>query len=322
VPRLLLSLFFALLLVGPKLQAQRVAQFANGPYTVYYEEFGEGPPLYVLSGGPGEAPNHPYRQIIDSLKDKYTCVLLHQRGTGLSGNIPMTKTTVTLANYVKDVELLRVKRGDSKIILLGFSWGGLLAMAYAAEHPARVSGLMLLASAPLSYKNWNALYANQYIRRSKAELDSMDVLQSQFKGYTDRELDSLKRNHPSLPVVAAFKSYMRIHIRAMHYRRDIDYSKFDELFDSFNFQPIPLIDSEVLDKRLDLAPRLKKLNAPALILYGRQDDQGEAVFYEQKEVLRNSQMHVIEECGHEMVDDQPAEFFRVLRSFLQRHQWN
>lgn len=32
--------------------------------------------------------------------------------------------------------------------------------------------------------------------------------------------------------------------------------------------------------------------------------------------LTRSQMHVIEECGHEMVDDQPEQFFRILMTYL------
>ena len=68
---------------------------------------------------------------------------------------------------------------------------------------------------------------------------------------------------------------------------------FDELFYSFNFQPIPIIDKEVMETKWDITEKLKKINTPALILYGRQDDQGESVFYLQKECLRNSAMQVI-----------------------------
>lgn len=306
------------LLSVPNLCAQHIEQFSSGAHTLFYEVFGQGPALYVLSGGPGEPPHDPYRQIIDSLKNTYTCVLLHQRGTGLSRGIPMNASTVTVANYVMDVERMRQKRGDQKVVLLGVSWGGLLAMAYAAEYPERVSNLVLLCSAPLSIRHWNALYGNQRVRRSSVELDSMELLQEKFKGYTERELDSLKRANPSSPAVVAYKNFIRIHVRAMFYdRKNIDYKKIDELFYGFNFQAIPLIDADVVNNRLDLAPRLEKLKAPALILYGRQDDQGEAVFYEQKAVLKNSQMFVIEECGHEMTEDQPEEFFRILLSYLQ-----
>ena len=56
---------------------------------------------------------------------------------------------------------------------------------------------------------------------------------------------------------------------------------------------------------MDLRPKLMKLKILTLILYGRQDDQGEAVFFEQRDALRYTTIHAIEECGHAMVDDQP-----------------
>ncbi|MBK8391706.1 MAG: hypothetical protein IPL23_21565 [Saprospiraceae bacterium] len=67
----------------------------------------------------------------------------------------------------------------------------------------------------------------------------------------------------------------------------------NDLFYNFNFQPIPIIDQEVLETKWDITEKLKKLKTPALIVYGRQDDQGESTFYLQKESLLFSEMHVI-----------------------------
>ncbi|QOI96060.1 MAG: alpha/beta hydrolase [Flammeovirgaceae bacterium] len=286
---------------------------------MYYEEFGKGPALYILSGGPGEAPDHPYRQIIDSLKSYYTCILIHQRGSGKSRNIPVNEKTITIANYTQDIEFLRRERGDKKVTLLGVSWGGLLAMNYAAYYPEVVSNLILVCSAPPSYTLWHFLYDNQYARRSKAELDSMDFLQKIFATKTDKELDSLKRADPLSKEVVAYKNFMAIHVRAMYYDRNkISQEYFDRLFYDFNFQPIPIIDKEVIETKWDITNRLKKLRIPALIVYGRQDDQGESTFYLQKECLKRSEMHVIEKCGHEIVEEQPAEFFRILLDYVSR----
>jgi proline iminopeptidase len=102
----------------------------------------------------------------------------------------------------------------------------------------------------------------------------------------------------------------------MHYNRKNIYRHFDQQFYNFNFQPIPFIDKEVMDTKMDITRELKKLTIPALIVYGRQDDQGESTFTLQKESLRFSEMHVIEQCGHEIVDDQPVEFFRILKNYL------
>lgn len=311
--------FILLLLTYSYCSGQNIKTFNNGPLKLYYEEYGKGPALYILSGGPGEAPEHQYRKIVDSLKSFYTCILIHQRGSGKSRDIPINQTTISIKNYTQDIELLRKQRGDKKIILLGVSWGGLLVMNYAALHPENVSNLILVCSAPPSYTVWNVLYDNQFARRSKLELDSMDALQKIFSTKTERELDSLKIVTPNCKEVVAYKEFIALHVRAMYYDRSkISEKNFNDLFYSFNFQPIPIIDREVLETKWDITNELKKLKTRALIVYGRQDDQGESTFYLQKESLRFSETHVIEKCGHEILEEQPTEFFKILMDYVKR----
>ena len=301
---------------------QTVSSFRNGNIQIFYEEKGKGPALYILAGGPGAPPEHPSYSIMDSLQSTYTCVLLHQRGSGRSRNIPINAETINIKNYLQDIEMLRKKRGDKKITLLGISWGGLLAMNYTVLYPQYVSNLVLLGSAPPSYKLWDVLFDNQRVRRSTAELDSMNMLHKTFSNKTNAELDSLKRFDPTAPEVIAFKDFVAIHVRAMHYDRSTAGKNFDELFAGFNFQPIPYIDKEVINSKWDITTGLKKLAVPALILYGRQDDQGESTFFLQKECLKHSEMKVIEKCGHIMWEDQPTEFYKILTSYLNKKQKN
>ncbi len=319
-PAITVTLFVLLILSSSyNCIAQNLQSFTNGSVKLYYEEYGKGPALYILSGGPGEAPEHPYLQIIDSLKSFYTCVLLHQRGSGRSKDLPINETTITINNYLQDIEQLRKKRGDKKITLLGMSWGGLLVMNYAVLYPAFVSDLILVCSAPPSYKVWNVLYDNQFARRSAAELDSMNMLQKIFSAKTEKELDSLKRADPLSKEVVAYKAFIAIHIRAMYYdRTKISQPNFETLFTNFNFQPIPYIDKEVMETKWDITDELKKLKIPALIVYGRQDDQGESTFYLQKESLRFSETHVIEQCGHEILEEQPTAFFKILMQYVKK----
>ncbi len=315
-----LLLFTILLLISYSYcSGQHLKSFKSGSLELFYEEYGRGPALYILSGGPGEAPEHPYRQIVDSLQSFYTCILMHQRGSGKSRNIPINEKTISIENYTQDIELLRKARGDQKITLLGVSWGGLLAMNYAAFYPEFVSNLILICSAPPSFTVWNVLYDNQYARRSKVELDSMDILHKIFSTKTEQELDSLKRVTPNSREVVAYKEFIALHVRAMYYDRSkISQKNFNNLFYNFNFQPIPIIDKEVLETRWDITNELKRLKTPAMIVYGRQDDQGESTFYLQKECLKFSETHVIEKCGHEILEEQPTEFFKILMDYVQR----
>lgn len=312
-------LVLSIMLLSTYCSGQNLKTFHNGPLTLYYEEYGKGPALYILSGGPGEAPNHPYRQIIDSLRSFYTCILIHQRGSGKSRNVPINRTTLLIKNYTQDIELVRKQRGDQTIALLGISWGGLLAMNYAAFHPEHVSHLILISSAPPSYSVWNVLYDNQFARHTKQELDSMKLLQTLFSTKTERELDSLKRAAPNSQEVVAHKAFIALHVPAMYYdRSNISKKHFDDLYYEFNFQPIPIIDQEVLESKWDITKELKQSKLPALIIYGRQDDQGESTFYLQKESLRFSEVHVIEKCGHNILEEQPDAFFDVLMDYVKR----
>jgi len=309
-------IFIVILFLSGYCYGQDLHSFYNGDIQLFYEEQGKGPALYILTGGPGAPPGDPSHRIMDSLRSFYTCVLLHQRGAGRSRNIPINETTINIKSYLQDIELLRKKRNDKKIILLGISWGGLLAMNYSVLYPQFVSKLVLIASAPPSYKLWDVLFDNQFVRRSMAELDSMNALRNIFSVKTDRELDSLKRVNPASEEVIAFKKFIAIHVRAMHYERMKLSDNFDDFFTNFNFQPIPFIDKEVMQTKWDITADLKKLNVPALILYGRQDDQGESTFYLQKECLKNSQLHVIERSGHLIWEDQPDEFYKTLLNYL------
>ena len=309
-------IFIVILFLSGYCYGQDLKSFYNGNIQLFYEEQGKGPALYILTGGPGAPPEDPSHRIMDSLRSFYTCVLLHQRGAGRSRNIPINETTINIKSYLQDIELLRKKRNDKKIILLGISWGGLLAMNYTILYPQYVSNLVLIGSAPPSYKLWDVLFDNQYVRRSTVELDSMKALQNIFSVKTDRELDSLKRVNPASKEVIAFKKFIAIHIRAMHYEHMKLPDDFDDFFTNFNFQPIPFIDKEVMKTKWDITAELKKLNVPALIIYGRQDDQGESTFYLQKECLKNSKLHVIERSGHIIWEDQPDEFYKTILNYL------
>ena len=138
----------------------------------------------------------------------------------MSKNIPINESTINIQNYTDDIELIRKQRSDKKITLLGVSWGGLLAMNYAALYPKTTSNLILVCSAPPSYSVWEVLYDNQYARRSKAELDSMELLQNIFSSKTELELNQLKITEPNSIEVKAYKEFIALHIRAMYYDKN------------------------------------------------------------------------------------------------------
>lgn len=113
---------------------------------VYWEVSGnpDGKPVVFLHGGPGGGTEPFHRQFFDPAA--YKIVLLDQRGCGRStphiadGASLETNTT---AHLIADIEALRIRLGIDRWQVFGGSWGSTLALAYAQQHPERVTELVL-----------------------------------------------------------------------------------------------------------------------------------------------------------------------------------
>lgn len=114
---------------------------------IYWEECGNpaGKPAVFLHGGPGGGSTPAVRRLFDP--HRYRIVLLDQRGCGRStphASEPAADLSMnTTWHLVADLERLRVDRGIDRWLVFGGSWGSALALAYAEEHPERVTGLVL-----------------------------------------------------------------------------------------------------------------------------------------------------------------------------------
>ena len=121
--------------------------FAPGPHgRVFYRRFGGGgaTPVIVLHGGPAAA--HGYMLPYAHLAADRPTILYDQGGCGRS-DAPGPLSRYTLDSYVAELEALRAHLGIERSYLLGHSWGGLLAPAYAAKYPRHVAGLVLAGTA-------------------------------------------------------------------------------------------------------------------------------------------------------------------------------
>lgn len=136
--------------------------FTHQGLRLYYETQGQGPPLLLLSGGPGYPP-HGF-QNLRALAPDVRLIFFHQRGTGKSAKA--SPADYTIKANVEDLEQLRRHLGLESFMILGASWGGMLAQAYAVKHPARVSKL-ILANTFSSITDLNAVLAR--MRRSVPE---------------------------------------------------------------------------------------------------------------------------------------------------------
>ncbi|CAH0265558.1 Proline iminopeptidase [Massilia sp. Bi118] len=103
------------------------------------------PPLLFLHGGPGYNSYSFEAQAGKALESKLQLVYLDQRGSGRSER-PWTGA-YSIPAMVEDIEALRKQLGVPKLALMGHSFGGALALEYAAAYPQHVSKLVLVSAA-------------------------------------------------------------------------------------------------------------------------------------------------------------------------------
>src|ERR1700761_7774893 len=134
---------------------------ANG-VMIYYKMLGRGAPLMIVHGGPGASHDYflPY---LLPLARTNKLVFIDERGSGRSEKLEDVKQ-YTVENMAADVEAVRVALGLGRISLLGHSYGGVLAQAYALKYPEHLSHLVL-ASTFASTKEMN-----QVLQRIKNQM--------------------------------------------------------------------------------------------------------------------------------------------------------
>jgi proline iminopeptidase len=129
---------------------------------VHWEASGNpaGKAAVILHGGPGQGFPPGMRRGFDPAR--YLVIGLDQRGCGRStphASDPATDMSVnTTGHLIADLERLRAHLGIERWLVFGGSWGSTLALAYAENHPDRVSEIVIAAVTTSSRSETDWLY--------------------------------------------------------------------------------------------------------------------------------------------------------------------
>ena len=274
---------------------------ARGGFDLYYRVFGDkGPFLVVLSGGPGADPGY-MKPVVNELSTTFRCMLLEQRGTGRSKLKTYDASTINFAAYLEDLEALRKHLGQDQLLLLGHSWGGMLALSYGGTHPDRTQAIVALASGPIAEDHAEAEEENVRRRLLPGERE-------QIAAWEKRKMKEPTR---------AFGEIQRIMVPAYYYdrRKSKDTSNYmtqDTNIEVMRLGYQPAFGS--LEKFI--RSRLSAIKAPVLLVHGRQDAVTEGGVVEAHYLIKRSQLQLINRSGHMLWIEQPEQCWKVIHEFL------
>jgi proline iminopeptidase len=302
---LFLSRAAGFLVVSALVAADAVGQtppaktFRAGTLTFTYYELGphRGNQLVLLSGGPGfDSDYFWFGPAFSSLAKTNWVLTYDQRGTG--GSAPVGPSDrVTVADMVADLDALRVALGVEKLDLLGHSWGGYLAQAYAATHGDRVGHLVLVGSAAPKFSDTIFLFSQVFPER--------DMSTPFAKG---RATGDTALIHEGLRIYTSMIFWSPEQGEA--------WRKLGAKLKYNHFQ------SAELQKDLgqqDFTPALKGFRFPTLVTTGRYDmNVAPLTAYRIHQAIPDSKFLVFEKSSHIPFYEEPAAFVEALREFLAR----
>ncbi|WP_370046577.1 MULTISPECIES: alpha/beta fold hydrolase [Salipiger] len=113
-------------------------------HRVHYVEKGNGPPLVLIHGASGNLRDWTYRAV-DQLARRYRVIAFDRPGMGYTPRIDSNGASIQQQAALLSAASRQL--GAERPIVLGHSYGGAVALAWAVEHPERASGLVLVSAA-------------------------------------------------------------------------------------------------------------------------------------------------------------------------------
>ena len=273
---------------------------------------GDRTPIVLLHGGPGY--NSEYlRRFENFAKTGRTVIRYDQIGSGRSvvDDEHYRPGVFTVELFRRELSRLREEIGLDMVILIGQSWGVMLALEHAIQGAPGIRGLVLM-SGPASMEEWTA-----------ETLRLRDELPAEVRETLAREEAAGRVGSPAFK--EAYAVWERTHVLRMDepppweaegleiFERDM--RVYDLTTGGAEF-PTEGTTFELAD--WDIRPMLGNVSAPTLLLSGRYDEATPAVMSTLLRGIAGSEWHILEESSHSCHTEEEALTMLLVADFLAR----
>ena len=294
------------------LNAPRVSGFTRTTSVpLYWCAYGQagGERLLVLHGGPGAHHDYLLPQMLRLAEPAGTpireLVFYDQRGGGRSRTDDREREGhITWETHVRDLEQVIAELDVRPLTLVGYSWGGLLALLYAREaatghvSPAP-DRLVLIDPAPMS-RAFRLQFESEFARRqSSPEIQALRT-ELAASGLRERDPEAFRQRSFELSVAGYFAD--------PHKARDLT-----------PFRVTSRVQQSVWNSLGDFDligdPALHAIHCSTLVVHGRQDPIPLASSESCARAL-GARLVVLDQCGHVPYVEQPDALFGAIEHFL------
>jgi proline iminopeptidase len=327
---LLLSGFFIFILFVPKpyevpeLKARAGTQFwtlKTGSMIGYTHIQAKGEkkpyPVIFLQGGPGGPVYDGNIRVLSTLAESgYDVYLYDQIGCGYSARLKNIEE-YTVERHKNDLAEIVGIIGAEKVILLGQSWGAMLAAEFIGDNPSKVEKVIFTGPGYL-------LPVNKSLAAINAP-DSLDLKNPQFtnKQGRDKIYNYRARAVEWCAKVFSFKLASDKEMDEFETILDHEMGK-STLCDPAKLSPpenrsgfysmIKTVQS--FDSVEDIRPKLKNCTIPALIMRGQCDGIKWGFVTEYLDLFANHRLTIVPDAGHSIAREQPDLYIKNILEFL------
>ena len=282
---------------------------------IYYLAFGQGSPLMIVHGGPGADHTYLLPHMVP-LARTHRLIFIDERGSGRSERL-QDMNRYTVEAMVEDVEDVRVALKLGKISLLGHSYGGVLAQAYALKYQQNLTHLILNSTFP-STRQMNEVLAREKAQMPPVKLKRLNELEAAGlfgKGET--------WEHGRYPVEYATLAWGPGYFPFLYGARpDSNYDpQAQETGTSWELYRAMwgehgefVIDGNL--RSVEYVDRLPSIHVPTLMIAGDHDECDPSLSREMHEKIAGSQLAILPNSGHMNFVDQPDLWQKTVVDFL------
>ena len=268
---------------------------------IYYRTFGTGAPVLIINGGPG-LDSAGFEAVATSIAAQgYLAILFDQRGTGQSKLKTINAETIQLRLMVQDIEQLRQHLHIDKWVVFGHSFGGMLAAAYAAQHPQHIEKLIFSSSGGL-----NLQFRSQIAERLLSNLSLQEQIRLQMYQLRQRSGDDSESTRDQLAQLRA-KAYV------------VDQTKAPLIaarLKMVNMTVNNLVFADLEKNQFDLTTDFQQFRAPVLVLQGENDIISPQTAQQIASYFHDARLVLLPQCAHYGWLDQPNLYYRAIFEFL------